>query len=471
MARIYFETYGCQMNEADSRYLAEEAAGHGYAIVGRAEEAHVLVLNTCTVRDSAEQRAYGRLGHFKQMKAGDPNLKIAVCGCLAEQDRDLLLKRLPHVDALYGTHELPQLSARLREWAGEFGEEDLSQSRLLLEPLGGHADGIVDAFTHLRAYVNVQYGCSYYCTYCIVPHVRGRFEHRPLSEILAEASTRIAAGAREITLVGQTVNAYEDEIAGIDFAGLLDAVARLPGLDRLGFITSHPKNLTPPLLRAFAEIPNLNPRFHLALQSGSDPVLKKMNRKYTITQYLERIAAFRRAAPGWALTTDIITGFPGETEDDFARTLEIVDQGLFAQVYAFAYSPRRGTPAAKWPQVPPEISNDRLRRLMTVVNTHVEAYHARKAGTTVRALVQGPSRKDPSRLAAKTGDNVTVIVPITGDAARFAATPWLDIAIDRAHVWGCSGTLLGVAQRAAGPRHEIPKPVEMRMPMIDLIAR
>ena len=459
------------MNEADSRFLAEQATAHGYAIVPRAEEAHVLVLNTCTVRDSAEQRAYGRLGHFKSMKDADPDLKIVVCGCLAEQDRDRLLQRLPHVDALFGTHELKRMSEQLARWSAELGEEELVPTRALLDPLGGQADGIVDAFTHLRAYVNVQYGCSYYCTYCIVPHVRGRFEHRPVGEILAETERRIAAGAREITLVGQTVNAYEDLAAGLDFAGLLRTVAAVSGLDRLGFITSHPKNVTPELIAALAEIPQMSPRFHLALQSGSDPVLKKMNRKYTIGQYFEKIEAFRAACPDWALTTDIITGFPGETSDDFALTVDVIERGYFAQVYSFAYSPRRGTPAAQWAQVPPEVGLERLKTLNLSVNRHVEAYHQRKLGTTVRALVQGPSRKDPQRLAAKTGDNVTVIVPIDGDAQRFAQTPWLDIRIDKAQVWGCTGELLSVARNVGAPAEPIPAPTKnAAYPLIDLLA-
>lgn len=456
------------MNEADSRYLAERALSSGYEIIARPDDANVVVVNTCTVRDSAERRAYGRLGQLKALKSADPTVRIVVCGCLAEQDRATLRERLPYVDALYGTKELPALGDQIAAWSDDFGTEEVVTTRALLRQLGsGSVDGIVDAFTPLRAYVNVQYGCSYYCTYCIVPHVRGRFEHRPLAEILDEARARILAGAREVTLVGQTVNAYREPSSGMSFAGLLEAVAALPGLDRLGFITSHPKDLDDALIAALGRIPALHARLHLALQSGSNPVLRRMNRKYTIEQYRERIAAFRTACPDWALTTDIIVGFPGESEDDFAQTLAIVDEGLFAQVYAFQYSPRRGTPAARWESIAPDIVRDRFERLMEAVNRHVTAYHRRKLGRVVRALATGPSRKDPTRLAAKTSDNVTVVVPILGAPQRFAATPWLEVEITAAGVWGCNGRLLGVATHEHASLQPVP---EVPPTPIDLIA-
>lgn len=467
MASLYIETHGCQMNEADSRYIAERAAAAGYAIVDRAEAANVLVLNTCTVRDNAERRAYGRLGQYKSLKDRDPTLRVVLCGCLAEQDREVIRRRIPFLDALFGTRELRLMGDTIAAWVGEFGdEEEAVEAQALLAPVGGRVDSLVDAFTPLRAYVNVQRGCSYYCSFCIVPQVRGRFDHRPLAEIEAEIKARINGGAREVTLVGQTVNAYRDPESGLSFAGLLAHVARMPGIERVGFITSHPKDLGDDLIEVLARTPGLNPRLHLALQSGSNPILRRMNRKYTIEGYLERIERFRAAAPDWALTTDIIVGFPGETEEDFERSLSVVDRVGFAQVYAFVYSPRRGTPAAKMEQLDPAIGADRLTRLMGVVNRHVTAYHEIQVGTVVRALAQGPSRKDPAKLSVKTGDNVTVVAPVEGDPSRFAATPWLDIRVERAHVWGCSGTLLGVAERASDPRVAVAAPV---IDLIDLI--
>ncbi len=438
------------MNEADSQYLADRAAAAGYAIVERPQDADVVVLNTCTVRDNAEQRAYGRLGHFKALKAADPGLKLVVCGCLAEQDKDRMRAALPHVDAIFGTSELVRMGDAIASWRDGFGEDDASGDRVLLEPFGGRADCVSDAYSHLRAFTTVQRGCSYYCTYCIVPRVRGRFDHRPMADILGEARAALARGAREIMLVGQTVNAYREPATGADFADLLEATAALEGLERLTFVTSHPKDCTEKLARTLGTLPQLNPRFHLPVQSGSNSVLRRMNRKYTIEQYRETIAMFRSHCPDWALTTDIIVGFPGETEEDFRRTLELCEELQFAQAYMFVYSPRRDTSAARWGQVAPEAGAERLRRLAAVVDRGVRAFHERKVGTTVRALVQGPSRKDPRKLAAKTLDNVTAIVPRVdglGDPSR----PWIDVVVQEAFTWGVAGVASGESARFGDP--------------------
>src|SRR5437868_3947110 len=214
MASIYIETFGCQMNEADSQYIADRASSAGYSIAQKPEEANVLVLNTCTVRDNAERRAYGRMNHFKVLKDADPNLRLVVMGCLAEQDRDRMQKLAPHVDAVFGTKELVQMGDALTNWRGDFEDTEFTEERALLMPFGGAADCITDAFSHLRGFVTVQRGCSYYCTFCIVPHVRGRFDHRPMAEIVREVLERVAEGAREVMLVGQTVNAYKDPLTG-----------------------------------------------------------------------------------------------------------------------------------------------------------------------------------------------------------------------------------------------------------------
>jgi tRNA-2-methylthio-N6-dimethylallyladenosine synthase len=468
MANIYIETFGCQMNEADSQYIADRASASGYAIVAAPADASVLVINTCTVRDNAEKRAYGRMAHFKALKLADPRVKLVVCGCLAEQDRDRLADKAPYVDAIFGTRDLARLGDALARWRDDFADddEDLTEQRLLVEPMGGHGDCVGDAYAHVRAFVNVQRGCSYYCTYCIVPHVRGRFDNRPLADVLAECSRAIERGAREVTLVGQTVNAFSDPATGADFADLLVAVAALPGLDRLTFLTSHPKDYTAKLARVMGALPALNPRFHLPVQCGSDPILRRMNRKYTVAQYREKIALFRETCPDWALTTDLIVAFPGESEADFEATLALCDEIAFAQAFMFVYSPRRGTPAAHWEQIAPEIGTDRLRRLAAVVDRNVRAWHERKRGSVVRALVQGPSRKDRTKLAAKTIDNVTVIAPLgVLEEATLQANPWIDVRVDDAFTWGVSGEIFGVAERYAAAR----TPVDGR-PAIDLIA-
>jgi tRNA-2-methylthio-N6-dimethylallyladenosine synthase len=460
MASLYIETFGCQMNEADSRYIADRATASGYEIAGDAAGANVVVLNTCTVRENAEKRAYGRMAHFKALKVADPSLKLVVCGCLAEQDRDRMHVTAPYLDGVFGTSDLIRLGDAIAEWRVEFEEDEASEARALVAPLGGQADCVGDAYRHLRAFVTVQRGCSYYCTFCIVPHVRGRFDHRPSGEILAEARSWIDRGAREVTLVGQTVNAFRDPATDADFCDLLESVAALEGLDRLTFLTSHPKDFTPKLARTLAELPQINPRLHLPVQSGSNAVLRRMNRKYTVEQYETSIAEFRARCPDWALTTDLIVGFPGETDDDFEQTLALCERMQFAQAFMFIYSPRRGTPAALWEQIPAAVAGDRLRRLADVVNAGMRVLHDRKRGSVVRALVEGPSRKDPANLALRTIDNVTVIAPNPGLGEReLAAEPWLDVRIEDAFVWGCRGTALGRAARYDGHAQAVAAPV------------
>jgi tRNA-2-methylthio-N6-dimethylallyladenosine synthase len=465
MANIYIETFGCQMNEADSQYVADRAASAGYAIVEEPEKANVLILNTCTVRDNAERRAYGRMNHFKMLKDADPAVRLVVMGCLAEQDRDRMQTLAPHVDAVYGTRQLRELGDRLVDWVPEFAGDDDGSAADLTNALGGTADAIAGPFSHLRAFVNVQRGCSYYCTFCIVPHVRGRFDHRPTDEILRDVAARVAEGAREVMLVGQTVNAWTDAARGTDFGDLCRAASEIDGLERLTFISPHPKDFSETMIRALAAVPALNPRMHLPLQSASDPVLRRMNRKYTAATFDEKVRSIRRHLPDWAITTDIIVGFPGETESDFARTLDYVRSGVFANAFMFMYSIRRGTPAARWEQVPHDIVTERFGRLVNAQNVATRAYHDTKLGTTVRALIAGDSKKDAGKLAAKAPDNVTVIAPKPPDYDErlYAAEPWLDVRIETSHVWGCMGTIVGRSARFDA------RSIPVERPMVSLL--
>jgi tRNA-2-methylthio-N6-dimethylallyladenosine synthase len=462
MASIYIETFGCQMNEADSQYIADRAASAGYAVAGKPEDANVVVLNTCTVRDNAERRAYGRMNHFKVLKDADPALRLVVMGCLAEQDRDRMRTLAPHVDAVFGTKELAQLGDQLAAWQPNFSDAvDFSDERALLMPLGGTADAVAGPFSPLRAFVNVQRGCSYYCSFCIVPHVRGRFDHRSLGAILEDVRAKIAGGAREVMLVGQTVNAWNDPAQGADFGDLCRAVAGLAGLERLTFISPHPKDFTEKTIADLGRLPQLNPRVHLPLQSASDPVLRRMNRKYTAAQFHSKVELIARHLPGCAITTDIIVGFPGETDEDFERTLDYVRRGTFANAYTFLYSIRRGTPAARWEQVPRDVASARFGRLVDAQNEVTRAYHDRKIGKVVRMLIAGDSKKDPAKLSGKALDNVTLVAskPADYDEELYAREPWVDVAIATAHVWGCTGTIVGRAKRYADAGTRVAPPL------------
>jgi tRNA-2-methylthio-N6-dimethylallyladenosine synthase len=466
MAQIYIETHGCQMNEADSQDIARRAISAGFTLAERPEDASVLILNTCTVRDNAERRAYGRIGHWKAVKNADPTVKVIVTGCLAEQDKDRMKKLVPHVDGIFGTRELGALGDALATWRAEYPEDDFSVDREIETIMGGAGEGIAGPYDFLRGYVNVQRGCSYYCTFCIVPHVRGRFDHRPMGEILAEIRAKTDGGAREITLVGQTVNAYKEPATGADFADLLEAVCALESVERVTFISSHPKDLNEKLARVCATLPKMNPRFHLALQSGSNVMLRRMNRKYTIEEFLGRIATFKSHNPDWAITTDLIAGFPGETEADFQQTLDVVATGIFAQAYMFVYSPRRGTPAAVWHEknpVDPVVAQARFVRMTDLQDAACRAYHDRKIGTTVRALVHGVSRKDKTRLSAKTLDNVTVNIPMMENFPD-VTHPWVDVRVESASVWGVRGTCIGRSASYGGVATPVAPPI------VDLLA-
>jgi tRNA-2-methylthio-N6-dimethylallyladenosine synthase len=466
VAQIYIETHGCQMNEADSQDIQRRAIAAGFTLAERPEDAAVLVLNTCTVRDNAEKRAYGRIGHWKAIKNADKSVKVIVTGCLAEQDKGRMQQTMPHIDGVFGTSELGALGDALAAWRAEYPDDDFSVDREIETVMGGAGEGIAGPYDALRGYVTVQRGCSYYCTFCIVPHVRGRFDHRPMRDILTDVREKSAAGAREITLVGQTVNAYKEPATGADFADLIEEVCAIESVERVSFVSSHPKDLNEKLARVCATLPKMNPRFHLALQSGSNPMLRRMNRKYTVEQFLERIATFKSHNPSWAITTDLIVAFPGETEEDFQQTVDVCKTGIFSQAFMFVYSPRRGTPAAVWHAanaVSKEVAQDRFVRLKAAMDEAVRAYHDRKVGTTVRALIHGVSRKDATKLSAKTIDNVTVNFPLT-ECAPDPSRPWADVRVESASVWGVRGTCIGRSASYDG----ISEPVAA--PLVDLLA-
>ena len=381
------ECFGCQQNEADAERIAGIAEAMGYVPAEGREDADLIVINTCAVREHAELRALSNTGGLKKLKKKNPGLIIAVCGCMAqEQSRtDQLMGSYPYVDIVFGTdriHTLPELVSKVRERR----ERIFAVTRAPHSEFGNIAEGLpaVRPVRH-RAWLSVMYGCDNFCSYCIVPYVRGRERSRRERDVLDEARAYIADGAKEITLLGQNVNSYRGE-EGFDFPSLLLAVCELEGDFRVRFMTSHPKDCSDRLIEACRH-PKAAPHIHLPFQSGSDRILKLMNRHYTVSQYLERVETIRRVLPDAALTTDVICGFPGETESDFEGTLEVVRQSRFDMIFTFLYSPRPGTRAAEMEdQVPHEVKVRRFGALSELENSIARENNEALVGSVQRVL-------------------------------------------------------------------------------------
>jgi tRNA-2-methylthio-N6-dimethylallyladenosine synthase len=406
--KFYVRTFGCQMNEHDSERIAALLGADGMERTEELEEADVVVLNTCCIRENADNKLYGHLGHLKALRQRKPGLRIAVGGCLAQKDRELIVERAPHVDAVFGTHNVSRAPALLRE-ARE-------TQRPVVEILDGAAPGDEPEFPSAlpvrgdlpyAAWVTIQIGCDNSCAFCIVPAVRGPEVSRDLDEIVAEVRALAATGTVEVTLLGQNVNSYGREGARHPrprFAELLRKVGAVDGIRRVRFTSPHPKDLRPETIAAMAETPAVCEQLHLPLQSGSDRTLKAMRRGYTAERYLERLAAARKAIPDLAVTTDLIVGFPGETEEDFDRTLEVVAEAAYDSAYTFEFSPRPGTRAAAMTDdfVPPEVVSERFARLKVVVDRSALARHGQRVGRQEEVVVEGPSKRDPEVLSGRT---------------------------------------------------------------------
>ena len=432
MPAIYLQTFGCQMNAADSNGLAHQAWSLGCSFTDEPQAADILIVNTCAIREKAETRVYGRLGQLKALKR--PESKLLVTGCLAEKDRAVMRTKAPWVDALLGPREYSTFKALLADWGVP---TDLAprDTPLRLPSAEDGSVGVALEYAHLRSLVSITRGCEKFCTYCIVPYTRGPLESIAPEEIEKQVRREVRCGAKEITLLGQNVNSYCYE--GLDFANLMRRLDAIEGLERLTFLTSHPHDFNRDVVDALAELRTVAPRLHLPIQSASNDVLDAMGRLYTVEEYLEKIAYFRERLPGWALTTDIICGFPTEREEDFQQTLDLVNSGAFEYAFIFAYSPRSGTPAATMtPQVDPQ---ERLRRLQAINTAQLESsrrFHERFIGETVRVLASGPSKKDATKMAGKSGHNVTVIWPRDERTQHHA---FVDVIVEQAHSWGLIG--------------------------------
>ncbi len=386
--KLFVKTYGCQMNVYDSERMTAALATQGYEATGTPEDADLILLNTCHIREKAAEKVYSELGRLKKLKAERPDLRIGVTGCVAQAEGAEILARAPAVDLVVGPqayHRLPDLIARR-----EAGERPV-ETDFPAEDKFDHLPQDRRARRAPAAFLTVQEGCDKFCAFCVVPYTRGAEVSRPAGRIVAEARELVARGVVEITLLGQNVNAYSDG-DGVTLAALVGRLAAIAGLERIRYTTSHPNDMGDDLIAAHAGEPKLMPFLHLPVQSGSDRVLKAMNRKHRAEDYLRLVERIRAARPDMALSGDFIVGFPGETEDDFAETLALVEAVGYAQAYSFAYSPRPGTPAAGRPQVPAAVRTERLHRLQALLARQQAAFLAGLVGRTLPVLIEKPGR-------------------------------------------------------------------------------
>ena len=403
---FYIETWGCQMNELDSQRLSGNLKLRGYRRVESKEDAGLILLNTCSIRDKAEQKVFSELGRLREMKK-ERELKIGVCGCVAQQEGEQILARAPWVDFVMGPGNVGHLDEVLdggRNVAVDF-PEDRKYDYL-------H----VDRSHPTKAWVTIIEGCNKNCTFCIVPTTRGREVSRPFDELVHEVRAAVATGRVEIELLGQTVNAYRCPVTGRDFGALLSAVAEVPGVARLRFMTSHPVEVGDSMIAAMRDHANISRYLHLPVQSGSSRILRRMKRLYTRERYLETIARIRAVVPEIHFSTDLIVGFPGETEEDFLETLSLVEEVRYGSLFAFTYSPRPGTPSLKiGPAVDHAVASERLQRLFELHERHKRERLEGYEGRVLPVLYEGPSRHDPDVLSGRTDDNW--VVNFAGDPA------------------------------------------------------
>ncbi len=437
------QTFGCQMNENDSEKLAGMLREMGYVPAKTVEESDLIIFNTCCVRENAEEKVYGHLGALKKLHQDNPNLVIAVCGCMMQQKtvQEEIKKKYKQVDLVFGTHNLYQFPELLQQ---------VLQNRKSIMEVWDSAGTIVEGMpierdSTVKAWVTIMYGCNNFCTYCIVPYVRGRERSRMPSEIVKEVEFLVANGVKEVTLLGQNVNSYRgfEQDREVRFPELLGLIHQVEGLERIRFMTSHPKDLSPDLIQAMKHLPKVCKQLHLPMQSGSSRVLKEMNRHYTKEQYLQLIADIKREIPDITLSTDIIVGFPGETEEDFSETLDVVAKAEFDMAYTFLYSRRTGTPAAKAEnQIPEGVMKERFDRLVALQTENSRKMNEPLAGKVVTVLCEGASKSNPDKLTGRTDGNK--IVNFSGDESLKGKM--LEVLIENVQTWSLEGTIQKVIQ-------------------------
>jgi tRNA-2-methylthio-N6-dimethylallyladenosine synthase len=404
--KLYIRTFGCQMNEYDSAKMADVLRqADGVEPTDKPEEADVILFNTCSIREKAQEKVFSDLGRAKELKKTKPNLIIGVGGCVASQEGEAIVKRAPYVDVVFGPqtlHRLPEL-IKARQQSGR-SQVDISFPE-------------IEKFDHLpparvegpTAFVSIMEGCSKYCSFCVVPYTRGTEISRPVVDVLAEITDLADRGIREVTLLGQNVNAFVDNEAGVDFAELLGLVSEIDGIERIRFTTSHPKEFNQRLIEAFASLPKLANYVHLPVQSGSDRILAAMKRGYTALEFKSIVRRLRAVRPDISLSTDFIVGFPGETQADFEASLKLIEDCNFDCAYSFVYSARPGTPAADLPDdTPAQTKLERLQMLQAIIEAKGDVYARQMLGQVEPVLIEGPARKDPTELMGRTSNNRVV---------------------------------------------------------------
>lgn len=432
-------TFGCQMNEHDSETIAGMLEEEGCSQVPSKEEADITIINTCSVRDNADKRFFGTLGQLKKLKEKNPAYMACVCGCMMQQQHviDAIHEKYPWVDIIFGTHNIehfPELLERAYMEKASITE--------VLEDASHIAEGLPAKrlYKH-KSFVNIMFGCNNFCTYCIVPYTRGREKSRAPEDIIREIKDLVADGVREVTLLGQNVNSYRGEDAGgrtWDFADLIYCINDIEGLWRIRFMTSHPKDLSDKLIQAYVDCDKLCNYIHLPVQSGSSRILKRMNRRYDREQYLDLVQRLRKAVPDITISTDIIVGFPGETEEDFEETLDLVNQVHYDSAFTFLYSIRRGTPAEKYAdQIPDDVKHERFERLVEAVNASSSARNVAYVGRIEKVLAEGVSKKDPNTLTGRTEGFKLVDLPGSSDLIG----QMLDVEITEGKTFSLSGKI------------------------------
>lgn len=436
--RYNIETFGCQMNENDSERLSGMLSEMGYSECSTRKDSDLIIFNTCCVRENAEQKVYGHLGALKKLKEINPNLIIAICGCMMQQNEvvEHIIRTYKHVDIIFGTHNLYKFPELLNT-AVTTGKTVVD----VWDSTGSIAENMpILRKDNLKAWVTVMYGCNNFCSYCIVPYVRGRERSRSLEEIRNEVEKLAQEGCKEITLLGQNVNSFGKDLEGdLTFAGLLRELNKVQGIERIRFMTSHPKDLSDELILAMRDCEKVCEHLHLPVQAGSSKILDEMNRKYSKEQYLELIERVKKHIPGIALSTDIIVGFPGETEEDFNETLDVVAKARFDMAYTFLYSKRTGTPAAKSPdQVPEDVKKQRFDRLLELQNKISKEINDELLGKEVEVLVEGLSKSSKTTYTGRTRENK--IVNFKGSTELVGKL--VKVRIDTIQTWSLLGKIV-----------------------------